>query len=155
MTTTDTAVTVTRQIDVPAGEIFQLLTLPARHPEIDGSGNVRSGTDQRIQAVGDVFTMNMHREDQGGDYTTENTVTGFDPNKLVAWKPAKTGTTVEDNGWEWVWELESLAEDQTQVTQTYTWKDANPAILKQVHFPMISEEELEQSMNRLAAAVAS
>ncbi|WP_314302261.1 SRPBCC domain-containing protein [Kocuria palustris] len=155
MTTTDTSVTVTREINAPAAEIFQILSLPARHVDFDGSGNIKNGSDQRIEKAGDVFTMDMHREDQGGDYKTDNTVTGFDPNKLIAWKPARQGTTVEDNGWEWVWELESLGEDQTRVTQTYTWKDANPEILKKVHFPMISEAELEESMNRLASVVAS
>lgn len=154
MTTTDTAVTVTRQIDASADDIFEILSLPSRHPEIDGSGNVKNGTTQRIEAAGDVFTMDMYREDQGGEYKTDNTVTGFDPNKLIAWKPAKQGTTVEDNGWEWLWELESKSESQTQVTLTYTWKDANPDILKKVSFPMISEEELEHSLNRLASAVA-
>ena len=46
-------ITVSRTIDAPAPEIFDLLTLPARHREIDGSGFVVSDdrTD-RITSVG-------------------------------------------------------------------------------------------------------
>ena len=113
------SITVSRLIDAPAEEIFEILTLPAKHPSLDASGTVISGTDQRIQNVGDVFVMNMHAEMMGGDYKTENHVTGLDPNKLIAWKPCPEGTSVEDNGWEWVYELQPEGSDSTTVTLTY------------------------------------
>ncbi len=101
-------ITVQRTIDAPAKDVFEVLTNPERHAELDGSGFVRSDekTD-RIQAVGDVFRMNMSGDHMGGDYQTDNHVTAFDPNKMVGWKTAPAGT--EPPGWEWLWELEPQA----------------------------------------------
>ncbi|WP_369060131.1 SRPBCC domain-containing protein [Kocuria rhizophila] len=148
------SITVSRVIDAPAEEIFEVLTLPAKHPDLDASGTVISGTDQRIQNVGDVFVMNMHAEMMGGDYKTENHVTGLDPNKLIAWKPCPEGTTVEDNGWEWVYELQPEGSDSTTVTLTYSWEHANPKVTKKISFPLFGEKVLEESLERLASTVA-
>lgn len=111
-------ITVSRTIDAPAKDIFEVLTNPERHAEIDGSGQIVSDekTD-RITAVGQVFTMNMNAEHMGGDYQTDNHVTGYDENKLVAWQTAPAGT--EPKGWEWMWELRPLDAGDTEVTLTY------------------------------------
>ena len=148
------SISVSRVIDAPAEEIFAVLTLPARHPEFDASGTVVSGTDQRIQKVGDVFVMNMHAEALGGDYKMENHVTGLDPNKLIAWKPCQEGTPVEDNGWEWLYELEPQGSDSTNVTLTYSWEHVNPAVAKKISFPLFGEDVLERSLEGLASAVS-
>ncbi|MBN6812476.1 SRPBCC domain-containing protein [Kocuria marina] len=148
------SITVSRLIDAPAEEIFEILTLPAKHPSLDASGTVISGTDQRIQNVGDVFVMNMNAEMMGGDYKTENYVTGLDPNKLIAWKPCPEGTSVEDNGWEWVYELQPEGSDSTTVTLTYSWEHANPKVTKKISFPLFGEKVLEESLERLASTVA-
>ena len=148
------SITVSRVIDAPAEEIFEVLTLPAKHPDLDASGTVVSGTDQRIQNVGDVFVMNMHAEMMGGDYKTENHVTGLDPNKLIAWKPCPEGTTVEDNGWEWMYELQPEGSDSTTVTLTYSWEHANPKVTKKISFPLFGEKVLEESLELLASTVA-
>jgi uncharacterized protein YndB with AHSA1/START domain len=151
---TDTRITVTRRIDAPAAEIFDVLTLPARHPEIDGSGFVVS-VDQadRITATGQVFTMNMTGDHMGGDYKTDNHVVGYDKNSLVAWKPAPAGT--EPPGWEWVWELTAQGPDATDVTLTYDWGQVtDPALLKKVSFPLVTEPQLEESLSNLAGAVS-
>ena len=148
------SIIVSRLIDAPAEEIFEILTLPAKHPSLDASGTVISGTDQRIQNVGDVFVMNMHAEMMGGDYKTENHVTGLDPNKLIAWKPCPEGTSVEDNGWEWVYELQPEGSDSTTVTLTYSWEHANPKVTKKISFPLFGEKVLEESLERLASTVA-
>lgn len=150
----ENSISVSRLIDAPAEEIFEILTLPAKHPSLDASGTVISGTDQRIQNVGDVFVMNMHAEMMGGDYKTENHVTGLDPNKLIAWKPCPEGTTVEDNGWEWVYELQPEGSDSTTVTLTYSWEHANPKVTKKISFPLFGEKVLEESLERLASTVA-
>lgn len=150
----ENSISVSRLIDAPAEEIFEVLTLPAKHPGLDASGTVISGTDQRIQNVGDVFVMNMHAEMMGGDYKTENHVTGLDPNKLIAWKPCPEGTSVEDNGWEWVYELQPEGSDSTTVTLTYSWEHANPKVTKKISFPLFGEKVLEESLERLASTVA-
>lgn len=145
-------ISASRVIDASAAEIFEVLTLPANHPRIDGSGMVVTGSDQRIQQVGDVFVMNMTGEHMGGDYVMENTVTGFDPNKLLAWRPKPQGGDLE--GWEWIWELEPQGPDSTKVTETYSWADVDKDVLKQVSFPLVQEDALESSLNNLAAAVS-
>ncbi|MBE8527152.1 SRPBCC domain-containing protein, partial [Amycolatopsis sp. H6(2020)] len=104
------------------------------------------------QKVGDVFRMNMHGDHMGGDYKTENHVTGFDENKLISWKTAPEGT--EPPGWEWVWELESTGSDSTDVRLTYDWSAVDPQFAREVGFPLVSEEQLESSLDKLAAAVA-
>ena len=151
----DTRITVSRIIDAPAPEIFDVLTLPARHREIDGSGFVVSDdrTD-RITGVGQVFRMNMTGDHMGGDYQTENHVTGYDKNRLVAWRTTPAGT--EPPGWEWMWELKPTSSSSTDVTLTYDWsKVTDQDILQKVSFPLVSEEQLEASLGNLAAAVSS
>lgn len=146
------AITVERTIDAPAATIFEILANPARHQELDGSGFVR-GVDHgdRIQKVGDVFTMDMEGDHMGGEYKTDNHVTGYVHDKLIAWQTAPAGT--EPPGWEWVWELEPQGPDATLVRHTYDWsKVTDKDILKKVSFPLVSEHQLEETLGRLAAA---
>ena len=150
----DQQIVVQRTIDAPAKDVFEVLTNPERHAELDGSGFVRSDekTD-RIQAVGDVFTMNMTGDHMGGDYQTDNHVNAYDENKMVGWQTAPAGT--EPKGWEWLYTLEADGSDSTVVTLTYDWsKVEDPELLKKNLFPLISEEQMEQSLANLASAVA-
>lgn len=149
-----TSVTVERVIDHPAHEIFDVLSNPENHARLDGSGFVRGDyKSDRIQQVGDVFTMDMFAEHMGGEYRTDNHVTGYAKDKLLAWKTAPAGT--EPPGWEWVWELEPQGPDATRVILTYDWSAVtDKKILTEVSFPLISEEQLEESLGNLAAAVA-
>ena len=151
--TQDTKITVSRTIDAPAKDLFDVLTNPQRHAEIDGAGQVVSDSkSDRITANGQTFTMNMNAEHMGGDYQTDNHVTGYVENKLVAWQTAPAGT--EPKGWEWMWELEPLDAGDTNVTLTYDWsKVTDKDLLKKVSFPLISKEQLDESLNNLAAAV--
>ncbi|GAB33714.1 SRPBCC family protein [Gordonia otitidis] len=150
-----TSVTVERVIDAPADEVFDVLSNPQRHPELDGSGFVRSVDHaDRIQKVGEVFTMNMEGAHMGGEYKTDNHVTGYAKDKLLAWQTAPAGT--EPPGWEWVWELEAQGPDKTLVRHTYDWsKVTDKDLLKKVSFPLVTEDQLEDTLGRLAAAVSS
>ena len=149
----DTSVTVSRRIDAPTKDVFEILTLPRNHVQLDGSGFVRSVEHgDRIQAVGDVFTMNMEGEHMGGEYKTDNHVSAFSENKLVGWRTAPAGT--EPPGWEWLWQLEADGPDATVVTLTYDWSDVtDKELLKKVSFPLVSEEELEDSVAKLGELV--
>ncbi len=154
MTTTDTSVTVSRSIDASAKDLFDVLSNPQRHAELDGSGFVRSDekTD-RITATGQVFRMNMSGDHMGGDYQTDNTVTGYAKDKLLAWQTAPAGT--EPPGWQWVWELTPQGPDSTSVTLTYDWAAVtDKELLKKISFPLVSESQLEQSLARLGEAVS-
>lgn len=149
-----TSTTVERVIDHSADEIFDVLSNPENHARLDGSGFVRGDyKSDRIQQVGDVFTMDMEAEHMGGEYRTDNHVTGYAKDKLLAWKTAPAGT--EPPGWEWVWELEPQGADSTLVRLTYDWSEVtDKEILKNVSFPLISEKQLDDSLSNLAAAVA-
>ncbi len=151
----DDKLTVTRTIPAPTDRIFDLLSNPDGHVRLDGSGFVRSAEKpQRISATGDVFRMNMTGDHMGGDYQTDNTVTGFVPNKLIAWKTAPAGT--EPPGWEWMWELTPNGHDSTDVTLTYDWsKVTDKNLLKKVKFPLVSEEQLDDSLAKLASEAES
>ena len=153
--TTSTSLTVTRSINAPAGQVFDLLTNPDRHPEFDGSGYLRSSDKaQRITKVGQQFRMNMAGPHMGGEYQTDNHVTGYAENKLVAWQTAPAGE--QPPGWEWVYELKSEGSDQTQVSLTYDWsKVTDQKLLKQVPIPLVTADELESSLASLASALHS
>jgi len=152
--TTDTSITVSRTIDAPTTAVFDVLSNPERHVEIYGSGFVLGDekTD-RITGTGQVFRMNMSGDHMGGEYQTDNTVTGYDRNHLLAWQTAPADT--EPPGWEWVWELEAYGSDATVVRLTYDWsKVTDQALLAKVGFPLVSEDQLEDSLGNLASAVA-
>jgi uncharacterized protein YndB with AHSA1/START domain len=153
---TETAsITVQREIPAPAKELFDLLSNPHRHTDLDGSGFVR-GLDRgdRITKVGQQFRMNMTGDHMGGEYQTDNVITGFDPDKMIAWQTAPAGK--QPPGWEWLWELKPESADATEVTLTYDWrKVTDQALLDKVGFPLVSESQLEDSLNKLAELAAS
>lgn len=149
----DTSITAQRTIDASSADLFDVLTNPHRHTELDGSGFVRSlEKGDRIEKAGQQFRMNMAGDHMGGEYQTDNIVTGFDPNKMLAWKTAPAGT--EPPGWEWVWELTAQGSSSTEVSVTYDWsKVTDPGLLAKISFPLVPQEALEASLGNLAAAV--
>ncbi|MDO5498143.1 MAG: SRPBCC family protein [Propionibacteriaceae bacterium] len=145
------SITVSRLIDAPAKDIFDVLTLPQRHREFDGSEMIVSDdrTD-RIQETGQVFRMNMNHESQGGDYQTDNHVIAYAENKLVGWATGPVGG--EPFGWTWVYTLEPQGAEATEVTLAYDWSKVEDKKILPL-LPAVPAEALEESLNRLAAAV--
>lgn len=87
MVDTTRAVEASRRIEAPPVRIFEVVASPSRHTDFDGSGMLRGAVaDRPIVAVGDTFTMRMHR--LGRDYLMINHVVAFEPERLVAWEPA-------------------------------------------------------------------
>jgi hypothetical protein len=71
---------------------------------------------------------------------------------MIGWKTAPAGT--EPPGWEWLWELKSGGSDSTDVTLTYDWsRVTDQGLLDKVGFPLVSQEQLEDSLSRLAEIV--
>lgn len=144
---------VERTINAASSDIFEVLSNPQRHSELDGSGFIRSDEkSDRIQHSGDVFTMNMEGPHMGGEYQTENHVVGYDENKLLAWKTAPAG--VEPPGWQWIWELEPEGSDSTLVRLTYDWDAVTDQdLIAEVGFPLVHRDQLEDTLVRLDEAV--
>jgi uncharacterized protein YndB with AHSA1/START domain len=132
-------VSVSRKIHASPEAIFELLSDPGRHPEIDGSGMLRSTSATAITGVGDEFAMKMFFEPLGGDYVMINRVVEFEPDRRIGWEPAPgdekssngeitIGTRV---GHRWMFELTPDLRGSTLVTETYDCSDA-PAQLQQI-----------------------
>ncbi len=151
----ETSITVSRTINASTDVVFDVISNPARHAELDGSGFVVSDerTD-RITGTGEVFRMNMTGDHMGGDYQTDNTVTGYDRNHLLAWQTAPADQ--DPPGWEWVWELEAQGSEATDVRLTYDWgKVTDEELLKKISFPLVDEAAMQDSLDKLAATVSS
>jgi len=83
-------VTVEKVIHAPPEAIFSLLADASRHPDIDGSGNVKqakSGNPPRM-TLGSTFGMSMK---MGIGYSTVNTVIEFEENRRIAWQTGPKG----------------------------------------------------------------
>ena len=89
----DECQTAVRTIPAAAEEIWRVITDPAGHVAIDGSGMLMAAPDARpVNNVGDQFTIHMDREALGdmplGKYTVTNTVTSYEPHKHFEWTVA-------------------------------------------------------------------
>ena len=100
-------VTVERTIHATPQAIFDLLSDPSRHSEIDGSGTVKGarGDSQKL-ALGSRFGMSMRL---GVPYGTENEVVEFDEPRRIAWQTrASTFGMRLFGGRIWRYELEPV-----------------------------------------------
>ena len=108
-------VTASREIEAPAGRIFELIADPTQQPRWDGNSNLlEAPAGQRVRARGDVFTMTTTKQK-----AKENHVVEFDEGRRIAWKPADAGQA--PSGHVWRWELEPIDATRTRVTHTYDW----------------------------------
>jgi uncharacterized protein YndB with AHSA1/START domain len=118
------SVSESRDIDAPAARIFSVVSDPAMHPEVDGTGMLRSAVDNKpVTQVGDVFYINMVHWHLGG-YVMANHVVEFEHDRLIAWEPVVY--SYENPEYEqsvghpglrnWGWQLEPLGDQRTHVT---------------------------------------
>ncbi len=145
---------VRRTVQAPSARVFALLADPTRHQEIDGSGMVRSAAAPGpITAAGVVFTMDMHRDARPEpEYRTDNHVLRFKLDRRLAWATAMAGAA--PTGFFWEFELQSEDELTTEVVHTYDWSAVtDPAVLERVGFPMVTAEQMQTTLDKLAAAV--
>lgn len=97
-------------IDAPVEELFDIVSNPHRHHEIDGSGTVGtivSGTERMIE--GEPFTMKMRQF--GMNYKTHSTPTQVRENEIVEWQVGGRQ--------KWRWEFKPLGPNRTEVTETW------------------------------------
>jgi hypothetical protein len=121
------SVAESRDINAPASRIFGILSNPALHPEVDGTGMLRAAVDDGvITKVGDVFYISMVHWDRG-NYVMANLVVEFEQDRRIAWAPVQD--SIEKSEYQsdvggrpqhlWGWQLEPLSEDRTHVTEFF------------------------------------
>jgi hypothetical protein len=129
MTGESSPVEVSRRIAAPAGLVFEILANPQRHMDFDGSDMLRGAVANRpLSAVGDTFTMKMHR--LGRDYLMISYVVEFEPDRRIFWEPAPgdPGTAGGDPsrvgvpaGYRWGYRLTPDGDDTTVVTEVFDY----------------------------------
>jgi uncharacterized protein YndB with AHSA1/START domain len=143
-------ITVARKIDAPVERVFAMLADPDRHPDFDGSESLRgSQTHAVLTGVGDVFRMDMRRE-EFGDYQTDNVVTTYQRDVEIGWSPAPAGRP--PLGHSYTYRLEPDGDDRTVVTLTYDWSEVSEPRIR-TRLPLVSREELDRSLDLLARAL--
>lgn len=112
-------VSVSKRIAASPQEIFAILTDPGRHLEIDGSGMLRGAIDAvPVSGPGDVFAMKMYHK-EFGDYEMNNTVVEYQPDRLIAWEPARRDMAAESWHYRWRYELVPEEDGTTAVTESF------------------------------------
>jgi uncharacterized protein YndB with AHSA1/START domain len=137
-------VSATRDISAGAEHLFELIADPSQQPRWDGNDNLTlASADQRVRAVGDVFTMTLTT---GAD--RENHVVEFEEGRLIAWLPSEAGQ--QPPGHLWRWQLEPIDGSHTRVTHTYDWTDLTEE-KRLVRARATTAYNLDASLGRLAA----
>jgi uncharacterized protein YndB with AHSA1/START domain len=147
-------IAATRRVAAPAGHIFRLITDPAVHVRIDGSGMlVEAGTGDVLRAVGDAFEMEMDREPLGdlplGRYRVRNTVTRIEPDALLEWSVAANGRS--PSGHVWGYTLTPVDEGGTDVTSYCDWSGVPERRRGATRWPVVPVESMVASLERLDA----
>ena len=140
---------VSRRVVVAAApaQIFDLLADPSRHGELDGSGTVReivSGPSRL--GPGDRFSVGMRLGPV--PYRITSVVTGFEENGLLEWR--------HPVGHRWRWELVELAPGQTEVTESWDYRNSRGRLfLELTGYPRKNADGISQTLEKLRARFAS
>ncbi|GAA4806649.1 SRPBCC family protein [Actinomycetospora chlora] len=139
---TDRQVSRSIDVDAPPATVFELLADPRRHPDLDGSGTVRSAISGPARlSLGSRFGVGMRLR---LPYRITNTVVEFEEGRLIAWRHAARHR--------WRYELEPTATGGTRVTETFDWSTAlMPALIDRSGFPTLNARGIEQTLPRLKA----
>jgi hypothetical protein len=157
---TSKKIQVSKVIDAPAETIYDLLADPTKHTEIDGAGMLRGveGDSQKLLAIGQTFTMNMHQESLG-DYRMVNSVTALVPGARIGWSPTMDPTCdlasklgdMKVGGHTFTYDLREV-DGGTEVTETYDWMSVHDPEFEKM-LPVVTEQDLQTSLDNLASAV--
>jgi hypothetical protein len=141
---------VAYRLTVKAGadELWALLADPHRHHEVDGSGTVKEKVEgpHRL-AVGDRFKVHMKK--YRVPYVMPLTVTGSEPGRLIEW--------AHPGGHRWRWEFRDNGDGTTEVTETFDYSWAKPAVgtvYERLRLDRENGRGISASLTRLAARYA-
>lgn len=140
-------VSVSRTVPAPASEIFPLLTDPAQHPILDGSGTVRAAREGNPATLelGSRFAMDMKL---GARYRITNTVVEYEQDRLIAWR--------HFYGHRWRWELSPHEDGTTEVTETFDWAPSLvPFLMDRTPIPRRNKAAIAKTLERLVGHFAA
>jgi hypothetical protein len=144
---------VQRPIAADPAAIFAVLTDPAGHVAIDGSGMLMAASGEPAGAVGDTFVVHMDREALNdyplGLYDVTVEIVTFVPDEEVAW--IVKGNNFPPIGHVYGYRLEPI-DGGTLVTSYYDWSNIGEEWRS--IFPVISESALRSTLGILARTVA-
>jgi len=135
--------------------IFALLADASRHPDIDGSGSLKSAkpdAPQRLE-LGSTFGMSMK---VGVSYSMENKVIEFEEDRRIAWQARPPGFFGRFTGGRiWRYALEPV-EGGTKVTESWDLsEDHQRALLRLGGLPRKTKESMERTLDRIAELTAT
>jgi hypothetical protein len=142
---------VSRVIKAPAEEIFAFVCRPSGHVAIDSSGSLMSAGDEAVTAVGDTFVVHMDRDAihdfDMGLYDVTVTITAFEQDRLLEWKPSQE--------WPHVYGFRlAPVEGGTEVTSYYDWSSVDQEWVDAGVFPVIPEKGLRATLAILDRTIA-
>lgn len=157
---TEERVAVTRRIAAPTAAIYALVSDPAGHVQIDGSGMLEAAPDaQPLTAVGDTFDIAMDRtplNDIPGlvKYSVRNTVTQIEPGRLIEWTIGAPGQPPLGHVYGWL--LEPADDGSTDVTNYCDWSNITAELRARGRtWPIVPVSMLEESLAKLERIVTA
>ena len=152
---TDARMEVQRFIPAKPAAIFEVLSDPQGHVDIDSSGMLMDATGQPVEAEGDSFVVHMDREALNdypmGLYDVTVTITTFVPDTEIAW--TILGQIRPQIGHVYGYRL-APTEGGTVVTSYYDWSNIDPTWKEAGIFPVISGGALRATLGILARTIA-
>jgi hypothetical protein len=150
-------VEVSRRIQAPAAEIFQILVNPEMHLLLDGSEMLRGAEGKGVVAgIGDIFVMNMYFHALG-DYQMNNHIVEFERNRRISWEPVAGVGHPEIGGrvgHRWGFQLTPDGPAGTIVTEIYDCSRAPADFRQQMDNGRIWIKSMEETLTRLDEMVA-
>jgi hypothetical protein len=147
-------ITASNTIGAAADVIFAVLSDPAKHVAIDGTGWVRAPSDsQLLTASGQIFRMTMyHAGHPNGTYQMANRVLVFNPPHAISWEPGYDAGdgNLRFEGWIWRYDLAPLGPSKSEVTLSYDWSAVREPERLEVQFPPFTPDHLDNSLSHLA-----
>jgi hypothetical protein len=150
-------ISATRRIAAPASKIFQIVSSPDGHIQIDGSGMLEASPGAKpLTAVGDTFDMDMDRTPLNDipnlvKYNVRNTVTQFVPDRLIEWTVGSADRP--PLGHVYGWQIEPVSDTECDVTNYCDWSGVAQRHLDRRPWPVVPVEMLENSVDNLARIV--
>jgi len=156
-------VTVSRHVSAPAHAVFRLVSDPARHVDIDGSGMLRAAPAARLlTAVGQTFDIEMDRRPLGDvpntealhqlvttapDYLVRCTVTQLIPDRLIEWAVRAVGKPPA--GHVYGWQIKPLTGSECLVSHYCDWASITDELRAKFRWPVVPADRLENSIENL------